>query len=212
MGLLGVYVASRVGAGALQQVLGEILEIFLGDDIIWQNKEHCRAFFATQGGGNEEFRTFARGSGDSTSQVNINVGWNNPENTSPPVHFFEGSNGDAAIGLYSVQFTATDRVAWSGIQGTETCHIEGLCNPQYIFYHENYDIVLNTWQSQGLVSACQYSQGDDCQGMCSSGVKDQFRSGGVLWGGDCAIPCIEDGGEGYEVVEADRGVIEAESP
>lgn len=71
MGLLGVYVASRVGAGALQQVLGEILEIFLGDDIIWQNKEHCRAFFATQGGGNEEFRTFARGSGDSTSRVNI---------------------------------------------------------------------------------------------------------------------------------------------
>jgi hypothetical protein len=36
--------------------------------------------------------------------------------------------------------------------------------------------------------------------MCSSGVKNQFWSDGVLWGGDCAIPCIEDGGEGYEVV------------
>jgi hypothetical protein len=156
-------------------------------------------------------------------------GWNDPENTTPPVHFFEGANGDPAIGAYSVQYTATDRVAWGGIEGTETCHIEGLCNPQYIFYHKDYDIVLNTWrefpqdlacfvlfllwslvlfltvflrsESQGEVSACQYSQGEDCKGMCSSGVKNQFWSGGVLWGGDCAIPCIEDGGEGYEVIE-----------
>ncbi|KAL2785451.1 hypothetical protein BJX66DRAFT_343088 [Aspergillus keveii] len=207
-GLLGVYVASRVGASALQNVLGEILEVFLGDDIIWSNKEYCRAYFSTHGGGNEEFRTYARDSSDRTSQVNINSGWIDPENTTPPVHFFEGANGDAAIGTYSVQYTATDRVAWSGIEGTEKCYIEGLCNPQYIFYHKEYDIVLNTWQSQGQVSACQYSQGEDCKGMCSSGVKNQFWSGGVLWGGDCAIPCIEDGGEGYEV--AAEAVMEHE--
>jgi hypothetical protein len=47
-------------------------------------------------------------------------------------------------------------------------------------------------ESQGRVSACQYSGGEDCLGLCSSGVKDQFQTGGVLWGGDCAIPCIDD--------------------
>jgi hypothetical protein len=70
-GLLGVYVASRVGASALQNVLGEILEVFLGDDIIWSNKEYCRAYFSTHAGGNEEFRTYARDSSDPTSQVNF---------------------------------------------------------------------------------------------------------------------------------------------
>jgi hypothetical protein len=73
-------------------------------------------------------------------------GWIDPENTEPPAHFFEGANGDPAIGPYSVQYTATDRVAWSGIEGTEKCYFEGLCNAQYIFYHKDYDIVLNTWR------------------------------------------------------------------
>jgi hypothetical protein len=74
------------------------------------------------------------------------VGWNDPEHTAPPLHFFEGAQGDPAIGLYSVQYTATDRVAWSGIPGTEKCYIEGLCNPQYIFYHRGFQMVLNTWR------------------------------------------------------------------
>lgn len=47
-------------------------------------------------------------------------------------------------------------------------------------------------ESQGEVSACQYSGGEDCKGLCLSGVKDQFSSGGVTWGGDCAIPCESD--------------------
>ncbi|KAL2871031.1 uncharacterized protein BJX67DRAFT_343359 [Aspergillus lucknowensis] len=195
--LVGIFVAGTLGSDVLQRVLGELLDVFLNDDIIWQDTGHCRAFFGTQGGGNEEFWTFARDHSDPTSVVKTNVGWNDPDNTDPPVHFFEAATGDRAIGTYSVQFTATDRVAWSGIPGTETCPFEGLCNPQYIFYHMNYAIILNTWQSQGLTSACQYSQGDDCRGVCASGVKDQFRSGGVFWGGDCAIPCFEDGGEGY---------------
>lgn len=74
------------------------------------------------------------------------VGWIDPEHTAPPIHFFEGDQGDSAIGVYSVQYTATDRVAWSGIPDTEKCPFEGLCNPQYIFYHNGYQIVLNTWR------------------------------------------------------------------
>jgi hypothetical protein len=54
-------------------------------------------------------------------------------------------------------------------------------------------------ESQGRISACQYSKGEDCLGLCSSGVKDQFPKGGVLWGGDCAIPCINDLSDDYDV-------------
>jgi hypothetical protein len=32
-------------------------------------------------------------------------------------------------------------------------------------------------------------------------VKDQFTSGGVKWGGDCAIPCIDDVPEGFKKVQ-----------
>ncbi|RYP17692.1 hypothetical protein DL765_004370 [Monosporascus sp. GIB2] len=201
-GLLGVLVASRLPAGALQQVLGALLDLFVKDDVIWTSTENCRARFSTQGGGNEHIETLAKGHRNPTADEWRNVGWNNPENTSPPVHFFEG---DPAIGLYSVQFTATDRVAWGGIPGTERCKIEGLCNPQYIFYHRGYRVILNTWQSQGRISACQYSHGEQCLGMCQSGVKDQFSSGGVRWGGDCAIPCVNDIPDDYIVVPNEEG-------
>ncbi|KAL4749306.1 hypothetical protein BDW72DRAFT_204849 [Aspergillus terricola var. indicus] len=196
-GLLGVLILSRLGLKALEDVIEELVDFFTSDDIIWQSKENCRAYFSTQGGGNEEFRTYAKGNRSATAVDKKNVGWINPGSTAPPVHFFEG---DPAIGLYSVQFTATDKVAWSGIPNTKKCEIEGLCNPQYIFYHKGYRIVLSTWESQGIVSACQYSQGEDCKGLCKSGVKDQFTSGGVKWGGDCAIPCIDNVPDGFNKV------------
>ncbi|KAL3490225.1 fibronectin type III domain protein [Aspergillus germanicus] len=188
-GLLGVRLISELGLKALEDVIDALLDLFTSDDIIWTSKKNCRAYFSTQGGGNENLRTYAKGKGSATAEDKINVGWNNPASTDPPVHFFDG---DPAIGLYSVQFTATDEHAWDGIEGTKECNIQGLCNPQYIFYRKGYRIVLNTWESQGRVSACQYSGGEDCLGLCSSGVKDQFQTGGVLWGGDCAIPCIDD--------------------
>ncbi|KAL5002990.1 hypothetical protein BDV10DRAFT_156740 [Aspergillus recurvatus] len=196
-GLLGLTILSRLGLKALEEVIDALLDLFTAEDIIWTNRDNCRAYFSTQGGGNENFRTYGKGHGKPTAEDKINVGWNNPESTDPPIHFFEG---DPAIGLYSVQYTATDKVAWSGIANTEKCHIQGLCNPQYIFYHKGYRIVLNTWESQGRVSACQYSGGEDCLGLCSSSVKDQTTSGGVTWGGDCAIPCIDDVPDNYIVV------------
>ncbi|OAA54586.1 Fibronectin type III domain protein [Niveomyces insectorum RCEF 264] len=35
-------------------------------------------------------------------------------------------------------------------------------------------------ESQGIVSACQYSKGQDCKGLCNSGVLNQFSSGASL--------------------------------
>lgn len=33
--------------------------------------------------------------------------------------------------------------------------------------------------------------------MCYDGVIDQFHSDGVVWGGNCAVPCWDDGGEDW---------------
>ncbi|KAL4864153.1 hypothetical protein BDV12DRAFT_201386 [Aspergillus spectabilis] len=180
-GLLGVNLLTGLVAEALQKVLDALLESFTSDDIIWTNQENCRAHFTTQGGGNENFRTYAKDHGDPTAEEWKNVGWNNPESTAPPVHFLDG---DPAICLYSVQYTATDRVAWSGIPNTVKCNMRGCA----------------TLKSQGRISACLYSGGEDCLGLCSSGVKDQFQSGGVCWGGDCAIPCLDDVPDDYIVL------------
>jgi hypothetical protein len=45
------------------------------------------------------------------------------------------------------------------------------------------------------VAACQYSHGEDCQGLCVAGVTNQFSTGGPTWGGGCAVPCKNDGGD-----------------
>ncbi|KAJ3536734.1 hypothetical protein NM208_g6600 [Fusarium decemcellulare] len=165
----------------------------MGDDqqeIIWHNHGFCRTYFDTQGGGNCETRTYDRGSGDRTATHKDGAcSWIDPPNNDPPVVYYEGDQG---IGTYSIQYTATKEHAWGGIPNTSTCTVQGLCNPQYVFYRDGYNIVLNTWESQGEISSCQYSGGADCKGLCSSGVKDQFSSGGARWGGDCAIPCADD--------------------
>ncbi|KAF9529553.1 hypothetical protein CPB83DRAFT_882754 [Crepidotus variabilis] len=110
--------------------------------------------------------------------------WNNPETTDPGIQHFT----DKGIGHYSVQFTATSGVAWDGIQGTEKCVQEGLCNPRLTFYRDGYTLVLDTWLSQGDASAGYYS--GDFKGLCSNGpVKDQFTSNGAVMGWDCGIPC-----------------------
>ena len=131
------------------------------------------------------------------------------------MHWFED---DAHLGIYSVQFTATDSYAWPGIEGTKKCEgFEGICHPLYIFHRRGYDIVLKTWgksfllgcmttskvpllirmfptaESQGRISDCQYKK--NCGGLCQDRIKDQFSAGGKVWAGKCAVPCKEDGPE-----------------
>lgn len=72
------------------------------------------------------------------------MAWVNPEQTAPPVAFFDNFPG---FGTFSIQWTATDQFAWSGIPGTVKCRQEGLCHPQYVFYRENWNIVVNTWST-----------------------------------------------------------------
>jgi len=190
-GFAFIEVAGALG-GTIAGLQNKLLKMFTGDDQeqIWHNWGYCRTYFQTQGGGNCETRTYDREAQDATAvHTDGPCAWNDPENNDPPVVFYEGDQG---IGKYSIQYTATDKYAWDGLEGTETCAPEGLCNPSYVFYREGYNMILNTWQSQGEISACQYSGGEDCKGLCSSGVKDQFQSGGVVWGGDCAIPCESD--------------------
>ena len=78
------------------------------------------------------------------------IAWNNPGILPPPpVHWFED---DAHLGIYSVQFTATDSYAWPGIEGTKKCEgFEGICHPLYIFHRRGYDIVLKTWGKSFLL-------------------------------------------------------------
>ena len=67
-GLLGAYITSQVGLKALDKVLDALLELFTADDdVIWESRDNCRAYFSTQGGGNEEFRTYARDHGKPTA-------------------------------------------------------------------------------------------------------------------------------------------------
>ncbi|KAL4861549.1 hypothetical protein BDV12DRAFT_203891 [Aspergillus spectabilis] len=67
-GLLGVNLLTGLVAEALQEVLDALLDSFTSDDIIWTNQENCRAHFTTQGGGNENFRTYAKDHGDPTAE------------------------------------------------------------------------------------------------------------------------------------------------
>ncbi|KAI1505154.1 hypothetical protein F5X99DRAFT_431296 [Biscogniauxia marginata] len=179
--------AGQIGSGVLRK-----LATLLGGDVdtIWDKKEYCRTQYQTKGGGNCKIKSFKRGSNDAVGDHKWDgCGWNNPEKTTPPIEYFESDDG---LGKYSVQFTATDEVAWKGAKDTKKCPIEGLCHPQYVFYRDGYNIVLNTWKSQGSISACQYSDGKDCRGLCDDGVKNQFTKGGNVWGGSCAIPCKDD--------------------
>jgi hypothetical protein len=68
-GLLGVYVASMLGLKTIERIIDQLLELFTSDDIIWTRKDNCRAYFSTQGGGNEAFRTYGKGHGNPTSEV-----------------------------------------------------------------------------------------------------------------------------------------------
>ncbi|KAK4209311.1 hypothetical protein QBC37DRAFT_450660 [Rhypophila decipiens] len=195
---LGGFALVEVFGAALDLVGSWVSQIALmfqgGDDAIWDDPDYCRVDFETWAGHRGTFKTWRRGNTGGQDVTppppNHNIAWNNPTTTSPPVMQF----WDTHLGYYSIQFTATKEVAWSGIPGTRVCLMEGICNPQYVFYRSGYTIVLNKWQSQGVVAECQYT--GDCKGVCKSHIRDQFSQGGMVWGGKCAVPCKEDGGDG----------------
>jgi hypothetical protein len=70
-GLLGVRLISELGLKALENVIDALLDLFTSDDIIWTSKKNCRAYFSTQGGGNENLRTYAKGKGSATAEDKI---------------------------------------------------------------------------------------------------------------------------------------------
>ncbi|KAM5343920.1 hypothetical protein ACJ41O_012457 [Fusarium nematophilum] len=183
-GLAGLFLIplKQLNSKTMDKITDKAVDALGNDDqeILWHNHDQCRTYFETQGGGNCETRTYDRGSGDRTA-----------------------THKDGAL----IQYTATKEHAWGGIPGTSTCAAQGLCNPQFVFYRDSYNLVLNTWESQGEISYCQYSGGANCRGLCSSGVKNQFSSGGVTWGGDCAIPCEGDANLPSIEIEIDTGIF-----
>lgn len=70
---------------------------------------------------------------------------------------------------------------------------QGLCHPQYIFYRNDAEFVLNTWQSEGTVADCQYFGTENCGGLCQLRTSNEGQSGGHNLDGNCAIPCASEG-------------------
>ncbi|KAL4993280.1 hypothetical protein BDV10DRAFT_190139 [Aspergillus recurvatus] len=71
-GLLGMMPLSKLGLNALEEVLDTLLDVFTNGDIIWTNPDNCRARFETQGGGNEHYLTYAKGTRSPTADETRN--------------------------------------------------------------------------------------------------------------------------------------------
>jgi hypothetical protein len=71
IGLLGVQLLTTLGLKNLEKVLDALLGLFKTDDIVWESRERCRAFFSTHGGGNEILRTYAKDHGNPTAENKI---------------------------------------------------------------------------------------------------------------------------------------------
>ncbi|GFF87398.1 hypothetical protein IFM47457_07484 [Aspergillus lentulus] len=68
-GLLGDFVASMSGLKTIEKITDKLPNLSTGGDIVWTSKDNCRAYFSTQGGGNEVFRTYGKDHGNPTSKV-----------------------------------------------------------------------------------------------------------------------------------------------
>lgn len=201
--IAGLYLALAGRAtGELTKAIGKQMEkVFWGRNTApWNDSDNCVVEFSTHGGGEckatvwAAARTGHKGkyfhAADEGPKDWPNCAWVNPsDDNPPPVQFFN----DAGLGKYSFQMTATKEKTFSG-NGNKgrKCVGEGLCHPQIIFYRDDFDLVLNTWESQGDLSAGGYT--GDYKGLCGGGpVKDQFKKGGLVMGFDCAVPCADDG-------------------
>ena len=114
---------------------------------IWRDNNRCRMYFQNVAGGGCHHNIMPRkGLADKTlNNWGEGCSWHNPSEDDPagPPVFIGEAKG---IGKYSVQWTATDRAAWGGIPDTVKCGAEALCNPQVVFYRDDYEIILNTWR------------------------------------------------------------------
>lgn len=201
--IAGLYLAlaGRAG-GELAKSLGKQMERVFGgrNTAPWRDSDNCVVEFSTHGGGRCKATAYAAArtghkakyfhAADEGPKDWRSCAWVNPsDDNPPPVQFFD----DPGLGRYSFQMTATKEKTFSG-NGNKArkCVGQGLCHPQIIFYRDDFDLVLNTWESQGDLSVGGYT--GDYKGLCGGGpVKDQFKKGGLVMGFDCAVPCAGDG-------------------
>ncbi|KAF9522391.1 hypothetical protein CPB83DRAFT_899665 [Crepidotus variabilis] len=187
---LWLAIAGETTAQTFIGAIGKALQAVFGKDSTpWHSGgDRCTISFSTHGGAECQATINAKGVKSDRPSQSWNVcPWINPESTGPPIQYFS----DNGVGDYSIQFTATDKVAWSGIQGTEKCIMEGLCHPRITFYRKDHSIVLDTWASLGNPTHGQYFA--DFGGLCGNGpIKNQFKSNGMVMGYDCGIPCAGD--------------------
>jgi hypothetical protein len=87
-----------------------------------------------------------------------------------------------------VRHTATDTVAWidpsMGPTGASVkCVAQGLCNLQFRFYRNGYDLIINSWQVTSPNGADVRGYSGQYVGICSGAqVLDQFSKGGDILG------------------------------
>ncbi|KAH7031569.1 uncharacterized protein B0I36DRAFT_363242 [Microdochium trichocladiopsis] len=150
--LAGMLLSSRLSAEIIKRIYKNLKDVFDTDNHeTWFNENRCRTSFRTNGGVTEGIWSYDKGFGyrDPSGSHVFEAAWIDPENNDPPVHYYS----DKGIGDFSVQFTATDSYAWDGIDGTKNCPFQGLCNPQFVFYRDRYNIIFSTWFCYGMYTS-----------------------------------------------------------
>ncbi|KAF9523972.1 hypothetical protein CPB83DRAFT_646794 [Crepidotus variabilis] len=184
---LWLSIAAESAAEPIIDAVAKSLNAVFGKDPTpWDGgADKCTISYSTHGGAQCQATINAKGVKSARPSNNWNVcPWINPASTAPPIQYFS----DKGLGDYSIQFTATDKVAWADIPGTEKCIMEGLCNPRITFYRKDHSIILDTWMSLGDPTQGQYF--GDFGGLCGNGpIKNQFKSNGMVMGYDCGVPC-----------------------
>jgi hypothetical protein len=139
--IAGLLVTSDLLKPIVDQITDSLIGTFEDSDEIWENSDHCRLYTRTRGGGNCMLGSYPRGhEGDSEQKEwDWNCAWTGNE---PPIGEWE----HPGIGKFSVRYTATQDWTWGDDAVKCDGGIEGLCHPQYIFYRNEHEIVMNTWR------------------------------------------------------------------
>ncbi|PLB40891.1 putative cyclin [Aspergillus candidus] len=190
--IVGMFIELLRGTQIIGRTKGRLNKVGGGPASPYEAESgNCLMYISTQGGGNCNVNTTPGKStgldADPTKHDgDWNVCWWDDKAKMSGRQFFT----DPGIGKYSIVFTAKDQdIVNEEIEGTEACGGEGICNPQVTFYRDGYNIVLNTWQSDAGDVNMEYGQG-----LCSGGVTDAYKKGGMEFGYTCAVPCEGDEG------------------